>query len=274
MLLDALRPLTLPGVGVLVACAACAAIYPEVTTPLRTAVAAQQLDPPPPDDLFWVSIREGIAPEKTRDGRSWHELGDKLPDPFVVVFLNGKELLRTNPESHSLHPTWPDAPRGNFRIQRSDRVRIEMWQAGLVQKPMCVKDAPGDTSDWVAARQIRIQCDGMNEGGAEVTIAWEPAHGQVGYGFYYELRTQDIYSTRVFEESPAARAGMRSGDQIVTINGRPAREMKPGEIQSFFNAPKPAGIELEVRHSNSAVASLSIKEGSVYPLFSEVGSSP
>jgi hypothetical protein len=248
----------------------CAALYPELTTPLRAPLAAQQLEPPPPAGLYWIAIKEGTAPEKTRDGRAWHELGNKLPDPFAILFVNGKELIRTNPESGSLHPVWADAPRGNFRIERSDRVRVELWQAGLVQKPMCVREMSADPEEWLISKQLKVSCDG----GAEVVVAWEPAHGQVGYGFYYELRTADVYVTRVFEESPASHAGLRPGDQLTKLGDRQTTGMNPGEIQSYFNAPKSEGIQLEVRHSDKSVAELSIKEGAVYPLFSEAGSTP
>lgn len=248
---------------------ACAAIYPELTTPIRVPASTQQLDPPPPG-LYWIAIREGTAPEKTRDGRPWHELGGKLPDPYVVLFVNGKELLRTNPESSTLHPTWADSPRGNFRFGRTDKLRVEMWQSGLVKQPICVKNVPGDADDWAATRQIRVSCDG----GAEVVIAWEPAHARYGYGFNYELRTSDPFITRVFEESPASRAGVRSGDQLTSIGGRSTHGMKAAELQEFFNMTRTEGVSFEVKHASGEVAPIQIKEGSIYPLFSEVGSLP
>jgi len=248
----------------------CAAVFPELTTPVRMPVAEQAVDPPPPPDLFWISVREGTAPEKTRDGRSWHELGGKLPDPYVVVFVNGKELLRTNPESSTLHPTWPGSPRGNFRIQRNDKLRVEMWQEGLVKTPICVKNVGGDTEDWVGARQIRVSCDG----GAEVILAWEPAHGRVGYGFYYEMRTETVNVTRIFEESPAARAGLKSGDQIWSVDGQPTKGMKAGEIQGHFNAQRTEGVEIEFNRGGEAPRKITLKEGSIYQLFSEVGAIP
>lgn len=250
--------------------AACGAVYPELTTPIRMPVAAQQIDPPPPPDVFWVSVREGVAPERTRDGRTWQELGGKLPDPYVVLFLNGKEFLRTNPQSNTLTPTWPDSPRGNFRVQRGDRLRVEMWHEALVKTPICMKNVGGDTDDWVGARQIHFTC----EGGAELTIAWEPAHARIGYGFYYELRTETVHVSRVFEESPAARVGMKVGDRLLSINGLPVKGMKDGELKGYFNAQRTEGVEIEFSHGAEQVVKATLKEGPIYPLFSEVGSMP
>jgi hypothetical protein len=249
---------------------ACGAVYPELTTPMRMPVAVQQLDPPPPPDLFWVSIREGLAPERTRDGRTWQELGGKLPDPYVVLFVNGREFLRTNPENNTLRPTWPGSPRGNFRVQRGDKLRVEMWHEALVKTPICVKNVGGDTEDWVANKQIRVSCDENTE----VVIAWEPAHARIGYGFNYELRTENVHVSRVFEESPAARAGMKVGDQLLSVNGSPVKGMRDGELQGYFNAQRTEGVEIEFSRAPGQSSRVTLKEGPIYPLFSEVGSMP
>jgi len=251
--------------AVVLAGTGCGAVYPEVQTPLRAPPAGKGLEPAPPKDLVYVAFKEGFAPERTRDGRAWHELGNKLPDPFAVLFVNGKELIRTPRQSSTLNPTWPDAPKGNFRIQPSDRIRVEMWESGLVDKPMCVKDLGTPDDEWVAGRQVTAQCDW----GARIVVSWEPAHGQFGYGFYYEFRTTDVYVTRVFEESPAARAGIKPGDLITTLGDRRAREMKPGEVQGYLNAPRGEPIKLGIKHKGSEPIEVEITEGAVYPLFSE-----
>ena len=255
--------------------ASCTAVYPELTTPVRVPMAAQPLDPPPPPELVWISFREGTVPAKTRDGRAWAELGNTLPDPYVVLFLNGKELIRTNAQTNTLKPTWPGSPRGNFRFQRSDKLRVEMWHDALVKTPICVKNVNGDMDDWAAAKEIRVTCDGNGlDGNSEVILSWEPAHARLGYGFNYELRTEDVFVSRVFEESPAARAGMRPGDQLVTADGQLARAMKPGELQGYFNAQRVEGVTIELKHRDGQSATVPLKEGAIYPLFSEVGSLP
>jgi hypothetical protein len=251
-----------------IAVTSCAAVYPEVQTPLRAPNAT--LDPPPPKDLFWIAFKSGDVPEKTRDGRDWAELGSKLPDPVATLFVNGKELIKTNVQSSTLHATWEGSPKGNFRIKTEDKIHVEMWEAGLVDRPLCQRDMRGDEQDWVDAKQISIDCDS----GAHVTIAWEPAHGRVGYGFYYELRTQSVYVTRVFEESPAARAGIKGGDELVNLGDRAAKTMSPADVQSYLAAPKREGIKLTVRTPGVAPRDIELKEGAVYPLFTETGAMP
>jgi C-terminal processing protease CtpA/Prc len=77
--------------------------------------------------------------------------------------------------------------------------------------------------------------------------------------------------TRMYEESPAARVGMKSGDLLVTVDGRQVRQMKEGELQSIFNAPAMKGHDISVKHEDGSMATFSLKEGAVYPLFREIG---
>ncbi len=243
----------------------CGAVYPEITSPLKVPPAGVTLEPEPPNNLVYLGFKEGQAPERTRDGRPWHELGSKLPDPFAILYVNGKELIKTNPQSSTLTPTWPDAPKGNYRIEKTDKLRVEMWQSNLVNAPMCVKDLGSPDEEWLAARQVTINCPS----GARIVLHFAPAEGKLGYGFYFELRTQAVYVSRVYEESPAARAKLEVGDQIVAMGDKPVKLMSSGEMQSYVNAGKLEGIKLQVKKKSGDVVDVELKEGGVYPLFSE-----
>lgn len=248
---------------------ACGAVYPELQTPLRAPPNANNLDPAP-GNLRWIGVRSGTIPETTRDGRKWHELGSPAPDPYVILFVNGKELLRTDPQASTLAPTWPDAPKGNFRWRRNDRLKVEIWESGLLRRPICQKDLGSESEDWLGSREILVQC----EGGATLLIGWELPHARFGYGFYYEFRSDTVYVTRVFEESPATKAGMQSGDQIISLGDRAVKTMKVAEVQSYLNSHRSEPIRIEVKHPDKQIASLEMKEGAVYPTFAEFGTLP
>jgi regulator of sigma E protease len=53
---------------------------------------------------------------------------------------------------------------------------------------------------------------------------------------------------RVAEGSPAAAAGLRTGDRIVTVNGHPVSQLK--ELDAWFNAAKKSAIALDVVRGN------------------------
>ena len=91
----------------------CAAVYPELETRIGEAPAGMPLDPPPPDDRYFLQVLRGHVPERTRDGRTWDQLLGSLPDPYAKVLVNGVDLFRTNAQSDTLEPTWPGSPSGN-----------------------------------------------------------------------------------------------------------------------------------------------------------------
>lgn len=261
----------LAGAALALACGpGCAAIYPEVQTPVRAPIAGQTLQPAPDPHFVWVAVDEGEVPPKTRDGRRWRDSKSGAPNPFAIVFVNGRELLRTESRSDTFRPRWDDAPRGNFRFNAGDRIRVELWDAGLVNHPICVRELGPVSETWAEAGRVDARC--ADDG--RLTLRWEPAHGRHGYGFSYEFRTYDVFVSRVSAESPAARAGLRVGDQLVSLGGRPVQGMKSGEVQSYLNAPRAEGVRIGVRRADGTAADIALKEGAIYPLFSEVGTLP
>ncbi|HQP37444.1 MAG TPA: PDZ domain-containing protein [Polyangiaceae bacterium] len=249
---------------------ACPAVYPEIKTPVRVVRAGQALDPPPPNDVRWIAFKGARIPALTRDGRRWgNDLAAGLPDAYAKLTINGVEALRTSIEKGTLTPSWAKSPRGNFRIQGQDKLRVEIWDTRVFNDhPIGIKDLGSmGAYDQRGLEEIQEECDS----GATFTMSNEPAHGFVGYGLFYELRTYEAYVTRVYEESPASRLGIRPGDQIVSVDGQPVRGMAEGEVQSRFNAPAMQGLELSLRHEDGSTVTVTLKEGAVYPLFREIG---
>lgn len=247
----------------------CPAVFPEIKTPMRNVRDGQPLDPSPPSDLKWVAFKGARIPALTRDGRRWgNDLSDGLPDPYVKLLVNGGELLQSTVQRSTLEPTWPDAPAGNFRLRPDDRLRVEVWDARVINDhPIGIRDVGRLTPEDMTGDELDIE----TESGVRVRLAIEPARGRIGYGFFYELRTYDVYITRLFEESPASRAGLRAGDQVLRIQDRSVRDMSEAEIRSAFNAPRTDGILLAIKHADGSEVELTLKEGAVYPLFREVG---
>ena len=93
----------------------------------------------------------------------------------------------------------------------------------------------------------------------------EPAHPRWGLGFYYELRTTGAAITRVLAESPASRAGLKTGDELIELDGKPVAKMEGGDVQSQVNANAQVGIEMLVKPSKGDERRVTVKEGVVYP---------
>jgi hypothetical protein len=246
----------------------CAAVYPEMQAPLRGADG--RVTPPNPKNLRWIAFLGAVVPPETRDGRKWGgTLGTSTnPDPYAILFVNGRVLIKTPSQASTLAPTWPDAPAGNFRVQDTDRYRVELWDKNPVNDhPIGVKEVGLLSEEVLSAGEVDVECDT----GAHVRVAFQPPRVRFGLGFYYELRVGEAFVTRAYEESPAGRAGVKPGDQIMALDGKPVSAMKAGEVQSIINTPHVAGLAMELRHANGQKAALELKEGPVYPLFSEMG---
>lgn len=251
---------------VFAASSGCGAVYPEISSPVGAPPSGRELNPPPPKDLVFIAFFSAQIPAKTRDGRQWDSLGGAAPDPFAKLFLNDHELVRTPVQSNTLEPTWPDQKKANYRLPENGSYRLEMWDSNaLNNRPICVKTLH-DILEDVGPAPVEIECDS----GARVLMRFEPAHARWGLGFAYELRTPgSVGITHVVAESPAARAGLAAGDNVLEIQGKQVSKMDEGEPQSLINANADVGIDFVVKGADGRERKARVKEGVIYPLASD-----
>lgn len=245
----------------------CSAVYPELSSPLRTPPPGFHLDPPPPSNLFYLRFAGADIPAKTRDGRQWDSIGGSAPDPYAKLIVNGKDLLVTSVQSDTLHPTWPDQERANYRIQPSDSLMVEVWDSNPINNHPICHEKVESFQDFLQGDEpeLEVEC----ESGGRVRLLVEPAHAEFGLGLSYELRTDQAFVTRVLAESPASRAGLKSGDEILSAQGQPVKTMEQGKLQSLINANASIGVKLEVRSEHGAPRQVTLKDGPVYPVAGE-----
>ena len=82
-------------------------------------------------------------------------------------------------------------------------------------------------------------------------------------------RREEVVVTRVLRESPAARAGLTRGDQLLKIQGKAVKSMAEGEAQSQINANAATGVSLLVRKRDKSEQEINLKEGAIYPMVDE-----
>jgi hypothetical protein len=244
----------------------CGAVYPQLETPVRSPPGQMALTPPPPDDLLFLKFAGAVIPTRTRDGRNWDSVGGSLPDAFAKLIVDGKVILETPVQSNSLRPTWPEQRKANYRVPSGASVRVELWDSNPINNhPICVADVSDLRGEASAEGPLQIACNS----GAELMLTAEPAHGRLGIGLYYELRREEVFVTRVLRESPAARAGLARGDQLLKIQGKDVKSMAEGEAQSQLNANAATGVTLLVRKLDKSEVELKLKEGAIYPMVDE-----
>ena len=244
---------------------ACGAVYPELSSPVRAVPGEKELTPAPPKALRYIVFEGAQIPARTRDGRRWDRYGGSAPDPFAKLMMNGKELLLTPVQSNTLTPTWRDQRRANYELVRGAELKVELWDSNPINHhPICVKVIK-DLDSQIVQDTVSIDCDS----GAHIRLTVAPARPKLGLGLYYELRTSDIGVTRLIRHSPASWAGIRKGDQIVSIQGRPVKNMDEGEAQSLINANSRTGLQLQVKGSDGPPRVIRVKEGPMYPTVDE-----
>ena len=244
---------------------ACGAVYPEISTPVR-APGARQLDPPPPEDLVYLKFANARIPTHTRDGRQWDSVGGSAPDPFAKLMIDEKEILLTPVQANTLSPTWPNQKLGNYRIPHGVPVRVELWDSNAINNhPICVETIGNLLAEANNEQNLELRCDS----GATIEIVVQPAHAKFGLGLYYELGTEDIHVTRVIGESPAARAKLAAGDQLLRIQGRDVKGMDSETARSLINANVSTGVTFAVKHVNGSQEEVTLKDGPIYPLIDE-----
>ena len=74
-----------------------------------------------------------------------------------------------------------------------------------------------------------------------------------GIGIYIEQRGQAFFVESVLEDSPASEAGLRSGDEIVVINGQKIAGKSVGEVTDEMKGQPGTQIEIQVRRQNQLI---------------------
>lgn len=242
----------------------CAAVFPEVSTRFDKAPETGALDPPPPGDRHFVRVIKGRVPARTRDGRTWDQAFGSLPDPYVKVLVNGKQILKTSTASDTLEPDWSSSPGGNFVLSPGDKVEVQIWDSnplndGIIGK----KDLRLEREMFGGETDLELS------GECGITIEIQPAKAIWGAGFWYELRRGGARITRMLDESPATRAGLQKGDEIIELGGKPIEALSTDEVRSVLGAIPTEGVPMSVKHKDGSTLKLTVKEGPIYPLFSK-----
>lgn len=86
-----------------------------------------------------------------------------------------------------------------------------------------------------------------------------------GIGVVLTTRTGAIVVQEVYANSPASAAGIAIGDEIVTINGKPATGMTSAGAATAMRGPRGTTIQLGVRHPNdSTVRTLTLTRAEIH----------
>ena len=80
----------------------------------------------------------------------------------------------------------------------------------------------------------------------------------VGVGAVLDQRDEGIFIVRVLRDSPAERAGLRAGDEIVGVDGEPLAGLTIDQVVSRVRGPEGTDVTLELRSPNGSSRELTI----------------
>jgi len=240
----------------------CAAVFPEFATPLEP-VPAGRAETEGPDDLLYLEVGSATMPPSAPDGRSWEKAG--LPDPMVRVFIGDRLVIETERASGRVVTGFDVQQKGNYVVGPNASARVELWNQGFIEKrPVCMREV-SSLRDDSALGYVDVWC----ENGARVRLLVEPARAKWGLGFRYELRNREAYVSAVYDYSPAARAGLKKGDRLMSIQGVDVATLDDEAVRSKVTVGARSKLVLQVLHPDRTPLALTIEPGPVYATWAE-----
>lgn len=86
----------------------------------------------------------------------------------------------------------------------------------------------------------------------EFTTSMEGSYVGIGVEFYEQSKDTFIIA-RVYEDSPAAKAGMQKGDKIYKINDTVCKNMDADEVKSLISGKENSKVNIEVIRENKHI---------------------
>jgi S1-C subfamily serine protease len=147
-------------------------------------------------------------------------------------------------------------------IPKTAKVRVQLYDSDALADQLLCNEPVSGLASQAASGQLQVVCSS----GARVWLAVEPARAKLGLGIRYEVRDKDVVITGVARYSPASRAGLKTGDEIVKIQGKDVQSLVEGQAQSLINANSRSGLQLTLRRSDGKLHEVDLEEGPVYLL--------
>jgi hypothetical protein len=184
--------------------------------PVRSDLAAAASSSAPAD-VWSLVVVSAVVPPQSRGALAW-DGSDGLPDPFLRVYRDDVLVFESPSVSDTLTPEWNVTLPRNFYAPGHASYRFELWDRDDVgADPIGIYRNRGLPENLLPGADARVLMDS----GAQLAMRLAPpvAHRGVGVRLY-EVRGDVLVVLEVETHSPAGRAGIVSGDEIMAIGGR------------------------------------------------------
>ena len=239
----------------------CACAYPRRSTSLTAARGdVQVLDAP--SHVWRMRIGSATIPPRRRGGMDWDPNGG-LPDAFVRVYRGQELVFETPVREDALDPSFDVILPKNVHLPPSQELRIELWDRddGPTNDPIGQWRGQGLPPNALPDADARITM----EGGAALSFRVLSPQPHRGVGIAeYEVRGSALKVLSVIDNSPASRAGIAPGDEIVAIGDRPIDDMDDAQAASALSMAADRQTTLRVLKAEGGEQTVDLDRGYVW----------
>jgi hypothetical protein len=234
--------------------------YPRRATPLSPLTQPAVDRRTQPENLWQLRLVRAEIPREKRSGLSWDDEGG-LPDPYFVLSIAGRERWQSPVVQDSLSPAFEAQPAQNLAFDRAARVRMELWDKDtLGGDPIGIYEGRA-LGEAILDADTTIKLDS----GAAITLRIMKPEPKLGVGISsYEVRPSALLILEVADASPAARAGLASGDRIVAIDGKPIKSLSRPQAESALALAAQRKSLLQVERGK-AQRKVTLDSGYIWP---------
>lgn len=191
-------------------------VYPRRGTSLTTVhgnrTAQGTIHAPP--HLYRITVVEAHIQPRMRGDLDWDDDGG-LPDAQVRIYRDEQLVWESETIDDTLNPRWNATLPRNVEVPPHASMRFEVWDQDTVGgDPVGIHRDNGMPDTALPGADSRI----LLEGGSYLLLRADTPTPHRGVGIEeYEVRPDALVVTEVLPHSPASRAGLERGDQIVAV---------------------------------------------------------
>lgn len=249
--------LALPVVLVVLAALAPGCAYPRRTTSLSPA-RSDAASSSSPGDVWSLTVEAAVVPPQSRGAIAW-DGSDGLPDPFVRIYRDDVLVWESDTLQDTLAPQWSATLPRNLHTPSSAMYRFEIWDRDEVgADPIGIYRNRGLPPNVVPGADARV----MMDSGAQLALRLAPAQAHHGVGIrLYEVRGDSLVVIEVETHSPAGRAGIVAGDEIVGIGGQSVSALGSQRAPGALSMAADRGERLRVRNARGETREVELDRG-------------
>jgi membrane-associated protease RseP (regulator of RpoE activity) len=194
-----------------------------------------------PEHVWQLELRSAHIPPRDRGGHAWDDDGG--PDPFIRLYRGETLVFSSSPITDDFDPEFALTLPKNVYLPPDEQIRIELWDSDVSDHIIGIWRGRGLPPNALPDADARI----MLEGGATVTIRVHRPVAHRGVGItLYESRGSALHVLEVERFSPAGRAGIAVGDQIVQIGEETVSDLGDARAASALSLALDNGVPLVV----------------------------